>query len=131
MGLVDAQRRRRGSWTVIRDEYAPLSIDSVLLSSAAAGIQEAEIVVRTRGPIDSDMPVYTLRQYRLHWLVIDVEKQMLLEHGDLPLPTLGPGARWSTRIEWPMPTVDYVLTLRIIRPTGFTVVECSYDAQGN
>jgi beta-glucuronidase len=131
MGLVDAHRRRRGSWTVLREEYTPLSIDSVALSPAAASTQEAEVVLRTRGPVDSDMPVYTLREYRLHWLVMNREKQTLLAHGDLLLPTLEPGATWSTRIAWPMPTTAYILTLRIIRPTGFTVVERSYDAQGN
>ena len=29
MGLVDAERNRRGSWDVLREEYAPLLIDSL------------------------------------------------------------------------------------------------------
>jgi hypothetical protein len=131
IGLVDVHRRRRGSWTIIRDEYAPLSIDSVVLSPAAESTQEAVVVLRTRGPADSDMPVYTLHQYRRHWLVTDMEKQTLLVHSDLLLPALGLGAMWSRRIKWAMPTADYVLTLRITCPTGFTGVDRSYDTQVN
>jgi len=131
MGLVDAHRRRRGAWVLLRQEYAPLSVDATVSSSAAAGVQEAEIVLRTRGPIDSDMPVYTLRQYRLHWSVTGVEGQPLLARGALSLPTLGPGTTWSTRITWPMPTVISSLTLRIVRPTGFIVLARAYDLQGH
>jgi hypothetical protein len=109
----------------------PLSIDSVALFPAAPNTQRAEVVLRAFGPVDSGMPVYTLCQYRLHWLAMDMETQTLLVPGDLLLPTLGPGVTWSTRIVWPMPTAAYVLTVRVIRPTGFSVVERSDDAQGN
>jgi hypothetical protein len=128
---VDAHRRRRGSWAVLREEYAPVLIDSVALPAAQAGTQEAEIALRTRGSVDSDMPAYTVWGYRLHWQVVRVENQELHAHGDLLCPTLAPAVTWSARIAWPLPAGDYVLTLRIIRPTGFVVVERSYDGQGN
>jgi hypothetical protein len=99
-----------------------------VLPPAATSTQETVVVLWTRGPVDSDMPVYTLRQYRLHWLVTDMEKQTLLVNRVRLLPTLGPGALWSTRITWAMPTVDDLLALRIIRPTGFTILECCYEA---
>jgi hypothetical protein len=131
MGVVDVHRQRRGSWTILREEYAPVSIDSVALTKAHMDTQEAEIAIRVRGPVDSDMPAYTLRGYRLHWQVLRVENRQLLTHGDLLFPTLMPAATCSTRIVWPMPPGDYVLILRIVRPTGYTIVERSYNVQGN
>jgi hypothetical protein len=131
MGVVDAHRCRRGSWAVLREEYSPVLIDSVSFSPRSAGMHGTVVVFRTRGPVDNDMPAYTVWGYMLYWTVVGARDQTLLSQGNLSLPVLTPGATWSTRVEWPGPTEDYIVTLRVIRPTGLTVLERSYDAQGN
>ena len=65
MGIVDAKRNRRGSWEVLRETYAPVLIDSVRVSPTADGTHGAMVSRRARGPIETDMPAYTLRGYRL------------------------------------------------------------------
>jgi beta-glucuronidase len=131
MGVVEARRQRRGSWAVLREEYAPASIDAVSFAPRTADLQSAVVTLRTRGPVDRDMPVYTLRAYKLHWQVAARNDHGILSQGTRALPILAPGTTWSTQLEWPMPIEDYILTLSIIRPTGFTVLERSYDAGGN
>ena len=131
MGVVDAQRRRRGSWRTLRDEYAPVLIDSVSVSPPAESVQHAVVVLRARGPIERDMPAYTLRGYRLHWTVAGKKDGRIVSEGELALPMLAPGTTWSARVEWPVPTQDYLLTFRLLRPAGFMVLERVYDAQGN
>jgi beta-glucuronidase len=131
MGVVDMQRRRRGSWAVIREEYSPVLMASLTFSSVSSRIQTAEVALQARGPVDADMPAYTLRHYKLGWIVTAVATQEILAQGDLVFPTLIPGTAWSAAIEWPMAREEYTFTLRIIRPTGFIVLECSYDAEGN
>jgi hypothetical protein len=94
-------------------------------------VQHAVVVLRARGPIERDMPAYTLRGYRLHWTVAGKEDGRIVSEGELALPMLAPGTTWSTRVEWPVPTQDYLLTFRLLRPAGFMVLERVYDAQGN
>jgi len=146
MGVVDAQRNRRGSWEVMREEYSPILIDSVSLSKLANGRQWAKVNLRTRG-LERDLPAYTLRGYRLYWSVTSQAtedgrrmtedegplrgtKDELSAEGNIPMPILPPGSTWSGEIEWEMPTQDYVLTVSVVRPTGFTVIEHAYDAHG-
>jgi hypothetical protein len=131
MGVVDAHRRRRGSWGTLRDEYAPVLVDAVSISQSAASAKHAVVALRTRGPIERDMPAYTVRGYRLSWTVARKKDGSLISEGDLVLPTLAPGMTWSTRLEWPAPTEDYLLTLRLVRPTGFIVLERVYDGRSN
>jgi beta-galactosidase/beta-glucuronidase len=131
MGVVDARRRRRGSWAVLREEYSPVLFDSVSFAPRTASPRGVVVVLRTRGPVDNDMPAYTVRGYRLHWMVVGAQDQKLLSQGNLLLPTLSTGTTWSTRVEWPVPAEEYVVTLRVIRPTGLIVTERSYDARGD
>jgi beta-galactosidase/beta-glucuronidase len=130
MGVVDAQRRRRGSWDVLRDEYAPVLIDSVNFASASDDLQNTTVRLRTRGPLECDMPAYTLHGYTLRWVVEGMAEREICAHGSLPLPTLEPGTTWSTQLEWSIAVENYRLTLRIVRPTGFSVLERSYDCRG-
>ncbi|MFQ5811948.1 MAG: glycoside hydrolase family 2 TIM barrel-domain containing protein [Anaerolineae bacterium] len=130
MGVVDAERNRRGSWGVLREEYTPVLIDSVAFSSASGDSRSATVTLRTRGAVEEDMPAYTLRGYSLHWAVASPEGDEAFSEGDLPLPTLPPGTAWSGEVEWAEPGAEYVLTLSVVRPTGFTVSERSYDLQG-
>jgi hypothetical protein len=129
-GLVDAERKKRGSWEILRDEYAPALIDSVTLSPAADGQRTATVALHTRGPVDVEMPAYTLRGYTLHWTMTSPNGTSALSEGDVSLPVLAPGTQWSGEIALTVPTENYILTLSIIRPTGFSVTEHSYDAQG-
>jgi beta-glucuronidase len=130
MGVVDARRNRRGSWSLLRDAYAPLLIESVVLATASGGRQSATVALRTRGPLEGDMPAYTLREYGLRWAVTSPEGEKLFSAGELALPTLEPGSRWSGEIGWAVPETEYVFTIHVVRPTGFTVLERSYDSDG-
>jgi hypothetical protein len=115
----------------LREEYAPMLIDAVSFAPRTADLQSAAVTLRTRGPIDRDMPVYTLRAYKLHWQVAARNDHRIMSQGELALPMLAPGTTWSTQLKWPMPVEDYLLTLSIIRPTGFPILERTYDAHGN
>lgn len=138
MGVVDAERNRRGSWWVLRREYASVLIESVTLrqaqgetlSSVSGNSWSATVSLRTRGPVEEDMPAYTLRGYTLHWAVTPPEGEETFSEGDLSLPTLAPGSEWSGEVEWVVSEADYVLTLSVVRPTGFSVIERSYDSRG-
>jgi beta-glucuronidase len=130
MGLRDAERNRRGSWWLLREEYAPVRIEGVELSAASAGRRSATVALRTRGPVDLDMPAYTLRGYRLHWVVRSPQGDTVFAEGDLALPVLEPGAAWSGQVDWAVPQAEYLLTLSIIRPTGFAVLEQWYNERG-
>ncbi|HSJ85858.1 MAG TPA: glycoside hydrolase family 2 TIM barrel-domain containing protein, partial [Anaerolineales bacterium] len=128
MGLVDAERNRRGSWQVMREEYAPILIDSLMLSKQEDGKHTAKVSLHTRGPIDADMPAYTLRGYSLEWIVTSSDGNKFSE-GTLPLPVLAPASQWSGDIPFDFPGEDYIVTLKIMRPTGYSVIERSYDAE--
>jgi beta-glucuronidase len=130
MGLVDYDRNRRGSWEVLRDEYSPALIDSLTLSPAADGQRTATVTLHTRGPVEVDMPAYTLRGYTLHWAVTSSDSSKKFSEGDVSLPTLAPAAKWSGDMPLTIPAAEYIVTLSIMRPTGFSVTERSFDAQG-
>jgi hypothetical protein len=130
MGVVDAQRRRRGSWALLREAYAPAVLEAVDVSSTSDGSQRAAIVLRARGPIDHDLPAYTLRGYQLAWAVADPDGQPVTAQGLVALPTLAPGATWSGVLHWDAPATDHQLTLRLLRPTGVAVSEDTYDVRG-
>jgi beta-glucuronidase len=130
MGVVDAWRRRRGSWAVLREAYAPAVLDAVQVSSASGGTQRATVTLRARGPVERDLPAYTLQGYRLEWTVAASDRRSVFAQGVLPLPTLPPGTTWSGALEWAVPPADYWLTLRLLRPTGVAVLEYTYDAHG-
>jgi beta-glucuronidase len=129
-GLVDAERNKRGSWELLRDQYAPALIDSVTFSPEADGKRIATVALHTRGPVDVDMPAYTLRGYTLHWMVTSDDGNTTFVEGDESIPVLAPGSQWSSQIAWTVPGAQYILTVSIVRPTGFSVTERSYDALG-
>jgi beta-galactosidase len=104
-------------------------IDAVRVSPTADGTRRATVSLRARGPIETDMPAYTLRGYRLRWLIASRRGETSYAGGDLQLPTLAPGAVWSGDLEWEVPGGEHTLTLSVIRPTGVTVIERSYDSR--
>jgi beta-glucuronidase len=129
-GLVDSEHNHRPAWAVLRDQYAPALLDAVTLSTATAGKRMATVALHTRGPVDVDMPAYTLRGYALHWALTSPDSASTFGVGDVALPVLAPGTQWSGDITLPVPDEDYILTLSIVRPTGFSVTEHSFDAHG-
>jgi hypothetical protein len=131
MGLVDSLRNRWGSWEILRDEYSPALIDSLTFSPVAEKKRIATIGFHTRGPVDVDMPAYTLRGYTLHWAVIAPDGNVMFTEGDVPLPTLVPGTQWSGEIKISVPDEKYIITVSINRPTGYSITDRSYDSDGN
>ena len=130
MGVVDAERNRRGSRKVLREEYSPVLIDSVTFSPASGDRRSATVSLHTRGPVKEDMPTYTLRGYSLQWAVTSPQGDVTFSEGDIPLPALAPATTWSGEVEWVVPEAEYVVTLSIVRPTGFSVIEHLYNSQG-
>ena len=128
MGLVDFNRNRRGSWDVLRKEYSPVLIDSLALSQVTDDRQIATVTLHTRGPIEVDMPAYTLRDYLLHWAVTSPDSSKTFSEGDVFLPTLAPASQWSGDFEFNVPAEEYTIALSIIRPTAYSVIEYLYDA---
>ena len=130
MGLVDAERNRRGSWYLLREEYAPVRIESVTFVPDSGDARSAVIALRTRGPVETDMPAYTLRGYFLRWAVTSPDGREAFSEGEVALPVLEPGSKWSGQVDWSAPQGEHVFTVRVVRPTGFPVIERVYDAQG-
>lgn len=122
MGVVDVHRNRRRSWHVIREEYAPILFESVNLA-VFGGQHRATVALRTRGPVERDMPAYVLRGYRLQWAVKRQGNDEPFDQGTLVLPVLMPASAWSGEIAWRGPEGEHVLDLSIVRPTGFVVIE--------
>jgi hypothetical protein len=128
MGVVDSERKRRGSWYVLREQFAPVRIESVIFAPSPGGGQSAEVTVRSRGP--DDMPSYTLRGYHLRWAVTSPGGEESFAEGELALPTLESGTEWTAPVEWKEPGTEYELIVRVIRPTGFPVIERAYGSDG-
>ncbi len=127
MGIMNINHEPTPVWDVMREQYAPALFDSVVLSEAANGKQTAAVRIRARGPVEEDMPAYTLRDYSLHWTVTSADGERVFSEGDIPLPTLAPADSWSGEVGWDVPESDHALTLSIVRPTGFDVIEQAYE----
>ncbi|MBE3068587.1 MAG: hypothetical protein IMZ73_14380 [Chloroflexi bacterium] len=110
--------------------FKPALIDSLTLSPTVDGQRTATVTLHSRGPVDVDMPVYTLRGYILHWAVTSPDGSTKFSEGDVSLPTLIPASQWSGEILLTVPAADYIVTVNINRPTGFSVTDASFDAQG-
>ena len=130
MGVVDPERNKRQSWDVLREEFSPILIDSLTFSPAVNSQWTVTVTLRTRGPVNSDMPVYTLRGYTLHWSMTSPDGSLKFSEGDLLMPTLAPATQWLGKFPITAPAVDYIITISVIRPTGYEVIERSYNAKG-
>ena len=125
MGVVADNGDRRDSWEVLRQEYAPVLIQSMAFSFSKKGACDALVRLRTRGPIEADMPAYTLRNYRFHWEFVSLDGKVIFSQGDVDLPMLTPGTAWSEKVEAVQPPKNYQFRVSVIRPTGFIVIEWS------
>lgn len=131
MGVVDAQRNRRGSWELLRREFAPAFFESVVFHPQQGRQRSAAFSLLTRGPVEADLPAYTLRGYRVRWSLASPSLEQEFSAGELPLPDLAPGSRWTGELTWDEPGSEYVLYLTLVRPTGFSVTGGRWDRQGN
>lgn len=127
MGVVDMDRVQRRAYTLLREEYSPVLIDSVAVDAGAEGQGILLVALRTRG-ID-DMPSYTLQGYKLCWSVASSEG-VCLERGEISLPVLEPGTSWEGKLECANLREDTALTLSVKRPTGFEAIERRFDSNG-
>ena len=75
-------------WQVLHQDYALALIDILSLSPIMDGTRIVTFALHTRGPLDVDMPAYTLRGYSLRWAVISPDGSTKFSEGDVPLPTL-------------------------------------------
>lgn len=125
MGVVDAQRQHLGAYNVLREEYSPALLEAVTHNVAEFQPGQevtTEVAIKSRGPIETEMPAYTLEGYTLHWEIL--ESKLLLTGGDLEIPTLQPGESWRGSLTWTVPEEQpFTLTLQIARPTGFVCLE--------
>ncbi len=122
MGVVDADRNPRGSWDVLRAEYSPVIIDSVDISPASAAIS-----LHARGPVQLEMPVYTLRGYSLRWTVKPHNSAETFAEGAIDLPNLAPGEHWLGEITWEAFSEDAVLMISMVRHTGFEILHQTFE----
>jgi hypothetical protein len=130
MGVVDDDRHRRGSWYVLREQYSPILIDAVEFLETTAGNLRLTVSLHTRGPVESQMPAYTLRGYKLNVVTASRLSDTIFEDETTDLPTLEPGSIWSGEATIASPSEDQIVIVRVIRPTGFTVIDRIFNAQG-
>jgi Glycosyl hydrolases family 2, TIM barrel domain/Glycosyl hydrolases family 2 len=83
------------AWAVLREAYAPAVLDAVRMSPVSGRTRRATVALRSRGPVEHDLPAYTLHGYRLEWRVAAPDEPSAFAHGVIVLPTLPPGATWS------------------------------------
>lgn len=126
MGVVNAQREPSGAYHVLKEEYSPALLEAVSHEPDTFVAGEAvttQVVVRSRGPVEREMPAYTLRDYTLRWQVLSRGGDTLQE-GMLSVPVLAPGESWEGSFAWTVPADPaFDLRLSVVRPTGFACLE--------
>ncbi len=123
MGVVDENNHRRESWQCLRYEFTPVMIEKLDFSSSNQHTCHVQVKIRTRGPIESELPAYTLRGYRLQWELVSPNGSETCSQGELKLPDLTPGTTWVANIETPSLPGEPVFRVKIMRPTGFMAIE--------
>lgn len=130
MGVVDDGRHRRGSWYVLREQYSPVLIDAVEFSNTTSGNLRLTVSLQTRGPVESQMPAYILRGYKLNIATASRLGDTIFEDVTTDLPTLEPGSVWSGEVTITSPDEDQIVIVRVVRPTGFIVIDRIFNDQG-
>ncbi|MFB0545269.1 MAG: glycoside hydrolase family 2 TIM barrel-domain containing protein [Anaerolineae bacterium] len=125
MGVVDAQRQHLRAYNVLQEEYSPALFEAVthnVVEFQPGQEVTTEVAIKSRGPIEAEIPAYTLEGYTLHWELLD--DKLLLTGGDLEIPTLHPGEGWRGSLTWTVPEEQpFTLRLQIARPTGFLCLQ--------
>jgi beta-glucuronidase len=106
-GVVDVFGARKPSFEALRKESSPVESLTVRKEGGAR-----RAVVRTR----PDIPSYTLRGYKLRWVVYG-NGSIPLERHESPLPDLEPGCGLELSLEVQEKDVRR-LRVDLVRPTG-------------
>jgi len=130
MGLLDQRRHRTAVVDVLRVQYSPLREIEIDIGEVSDGRQTAFVQLVTRGPVDTDLPVYTLREYAIRYSIMATDGNLVSFEGEILLPTIAPASDWNGEITWEVPPDDYLVEISIVRPTGFSVWENRFDADG-
>jgi beta-glucuronidase len=67
------------------------------------------------------IPAYTLRGYKLRWVVY-ADQDIPLETGEVLVPDLAPGKDFSVSKTVRTPGVEKI-HVELVRPTGFSVID--------
>ena len=116
------------SSTLMECDYSPIS-EALASASETDGILHIEL--KTHGPLEENMPVCMLREYQLHWEVTSRAVGQILSEGIVDLPTLTPAETWVGMPETPPLRDGSVITLKVVRPTGFSVWEQTFESFEN
>ena len=123
MGVVDDHSQPRPSWQTLREEFSPVMIEGADFSFQKEEQGKVSVSLRTRGPVDADLPAYTLRNYRVAWELLSPTGKSLDLRGEANLPVLPPGTIYNLNIEMPQPLKGGQLHIFVMRPTGFSVID--------
>ncbi len=126
MGVVDDSANPRPPWQTLREEFAPVEVTGTELDRADPGRSKIVISLRARGPVEQELPAYTLRNYTLVWEILSLTGAAV-QAGKETLPTLPPGMDCMVAIETPRPEPGSRLELSVLRPTGFSVLDCHFE----
>jgi hypothetical protein len=80
--------------------------------------------------LEVDLPAYTLQDYRLVWQVTSPDGDVTFSQEEIQLPVLLPGATWEGELVWEVPEREHMFRLSILRPTGFSLLERTYNEEG-
>jgi beta-glucuronidase len=111
-GVVDLLGARKPSFEVLRYESGPVSSCNAWVESATL-----HVTLETRETI----PAYTLRGYKLRWVVY-ADQDIPLETGEVLVPDLAPGKDFSVSKTVRTPGVEKI-HVELVRPTGFSVID--------
>ena len=123
MGVVDENGHPRPSWKTLQDEYSPIMIEQVKVTPIKIGQYNVFINLRTRGPVEVDLPVYTLRNYSLGWEVLFSDGKQTGSYGKVDLPVLTPCTKHKVHLNLVGLESGTKLQIFVMRPTGFTVIQ--------
>lgn len=111
-GVVDLYGARKPSYDVLRYESGPVENLNSWFNEG-----ELQITLNTR----KEIPAYTLKNYKLHWVVY-ADQNIPLEEGSVALPDLKPGDDFSHQAK--IKTVQpEKIVVKVMRPTGFFVID--------
>jgi beta-galactosidase/beta-glucuronidase len=127
MGLLDRDRNPTPVIDILRLQYSPIREVSLSVFETE---KEFAVELYTRGPIEEDMPVYTLREYTLSWEILSQESANVLSTGEIVLPEFAPATSWKKNIKFMVPDTDYEIVIKIFRPNGFPAWEQNYTSDG-
>lgn len=134
MGVVNMDRERYGAYDVLREEFSPALFQRIENHPAPLIPGQpvtTQVTIWSRGPVETEMPAYTLRGYTLCWQILACHGSEVLQQGEIALPVLEPDTTWDGGFAWIVPEDDaFTLHLSIVRPNGFVSLEIDIAADG-